>query len=95
MESLTPLAQEKQDQYFEDISQFPAQNIHFMDEASVIRMTGNRSYGHSFIGEPAVEVCHYSSDANFTVNSLCSMFDIDYYNILEGPSNQFGTSTVL
>ncbi len=87
VESLTPLAQEKQDQYFEDISQFPARNIHFMDEASVIRTTGNRNYGHSFIGEPAVEICRYSSDANFTVNLLCSMFDIDYYNILEGPSN--------
>ena len=44
--------------------------------------------GHAFIGEPAVEICRYSSDANFTVNLLCSMFGIDYYNILEGPSNE-------
>ncbi|CAB4032036.1 Hypothetical predicted protein [Paramuricea clavata] len=75
------------DQYFEDILQFPTRNMPFIDEASVVRTTGNRRYGHAFIGKPAVEICRHSSDANFTVNLLCSMFGIDYYNILEGPSN--------
>ena len=87
MESLTPVAIEKQYQFFDEILPFPSRNIHFMDEASVIRTTGNRTYGHAFIGQPAVEVCRYSSDANFTVNLLCSIFGVDYYNILEGPSN--------
>ena len=33
-------------------------------------------------------MCRYSSDATFTVNLLCSMFGVDHYNILEGPSNR-------
>lgn len=86
-ESLTPAAVEKQHQFFEEILPFQSRNIHFMDEASVIRPSGNRRYGHAYTGEPAAEVCRYSSDANFTVNLLCSMFGIDHYNILEGPSN--------
>ena len=32
-------------------------NIHFMDEASVIRTTGHRRYGHAFVCERAMEVC--------------------------------------
>ncbi|CAB4013405.1 paired box Pax-7-like, partial [Paramuricea clavata] len=36
VESLTPAAIEKQNRYFEEISEFPARHIHFMDEASVI-----------------------------------------------------------
>lgn len=86
-ESLTATAQDKQFRYFENILEFPARNIHFMDEASVVRTTGNRTYGHASSGESAVEVCRYSSDATFTVNLLCGFFCIDYYNILEGPSN--------
>ena len=86
-ESLTPAAIEKQNRYFEEISEFPARHIHFMDEASIIRTSGNRTYGHACVGKPAVEVCRYSSDATFTINLLCGFFGIDYYNVLEGPSN--------
>ncbi|CAB4005781.1 Hypothetical predicted protein [Paramuricea clavata] len=87
VESLTPAAIEKQNRYFEEISEFPARHIHFMDEASVIRTSGNRTYGHAYIGKPAVEVCRYSSDATFTINLLCGFFGIDYCDVLEGPSN--------
>ena len=52
----------------------------FFDEASVIKTTGNRSYSNSTIGERAVEVQRYASNANFTINL--------YWNILEGPSNR-------
>ena len=86
-ESLTAASQETLMEYFDNISEFPARNIHFMDEASVVRTTGNRRYGHAFVGERAMEVCRYSSDANFTVNLLCGYFGVDYYNIVEGPSN--------
>ena len=34
-----------------------------------------------------MEVSRYSSDANFTVNLLCGYFGVDYYNLVEGPSN--------
>ena len=40
-----------------------------------------------FVGERAMEVSRYSSNANFTVNLLCGYFGVDYYNIVEGPSN--------
>lgn len=86
-ESLTVRAQAKLDQYLEDISEFRAGNIHFMDESSVDRTTGNRTYGHSLSGEPAVEICRYSSDATFTLNLMCGFFGVDHYNIVEGPSN--------
>ena len=86
-ESLTDAAQEKQVQYLETISNFHARNIHFMDESSVDRTTGNRNYGHSLSGERAIEVCRYSSNAKFTINLMCGYFGIDQYNIIEGASN--------
>ena len=58
-----------------------------MDEASIICTSGNRTYGHACIAKPAVEVCQYSSDATFTINLLHGFFGIEYYDVLEGPSN--------
>jgi transposase len=86
-ESLTVAAQAKQVRYLEEIADFPARNIHFMDECSVDRTSGNRTYGHSLSGEPAIEICRYSSNAKFTVNLLCGYFGVDHYNIIEGASN--------
>ena len=86
-ESLTDAAQAKQARYLEEISDFPARSIHFMDESSVDRTTGNRTYGHSLSGEPAVEIYRYSSNATFTINLICGFFGVDYYNIIEGASN--------
>ena len=86
-ESLTDDAQAKQARYLEEISDIPARNLHFMDESSVDRTTGNRKYGHSLSGEPAVETYRYSSNATFTLNLICGYFGVDYYNIIEGASN--------
>ena len=58
--------------------------MHFFDECSVIKTTGNRRYGYSQIGAPAVEIQRYASNANFTVNLLNSIFGISHVN---GPSN--------
>ena len=87
VESPTPAAIEKQNRYSEETSELPARHIHFTDEASVIRTSGNRTYGHAYIGKPAVEVCRYSSDATFTINLLCGSTGIDYNYAPEGPSN--------
>ena len=62
--------------------------LHFLDESSVVRTSGNRLYGHSAHGKPAYEVQRYASNANFTVNLLHSIFGVDHFNILRGPSNQ-------
>ena len=74
-------------EYLNDVSNVNGFDIAFFDEASVIKTTGNRSYGNSTIGERAVEVQHYASNANFTINLLSSARGISYWNILEGPSN--------
>ena len=55
-ESFRAASQQKLIEYFDNISEFPARNIHLMDEASVVRTTGNRRYGHAFVGERAMEV---------------------------------------
>jgi transposase len=86
-ESLTDNAEARQVGYLNEISNFPARNIHFMDESSVDRTTGNRTYGHSLSGEPAVEIYRYSSNAKFTINLMCGYFGVDHYNIIEGASN--------
>ena len=44
-------------------------------------------YGNSYLGEPAIELQKYASNANYTLNLLHSMHGVDYYNILRGPSN--------
>jgi len=44
-------------------------------------------YGNSYLGEPAIELQKYTSNANYTLNLLHSRHGVDYYNILRGPSN--------
>jgi len=61
--------------------------VHFFDEASVVSLTPNRTYGHFKKGQPAIEIKRYASNQNYTVNLLHSRFGIDNFNILECPSN--------
>ena len=85
-ESLTDAAQVKHVRFLEEITDFLARNMHFMDECSVDRTSGNRTYGHSTSGEPAIEICRYSSNAKFTINLMCGYFGVDFYNVIEGDS---------
>ena len=86
-ESLTDSSEEKLINYLSVCSTLDPTSMHFFDECSVIKTTGNRHYGHSLIGKPATEVQRYASNANHTVNLLHSIFGIDHANILIGPSN--------
>ena len=86
-ESSTPQNMDAINEYLNDVSNVNGFDIAFSDEASMIKTTGNRSYGNSTIGERAVEVQCYASNANFTINLLSSARAISYWNILEGPSN--------
>ena len=88
-ESNTPEQIARQHEYLNVISTFKPHQIHFFDEASVIKTTGNLSYGNATVGEKAIEFQRYASNANFTVNLLHSLFGVDYYNILDRPSNGF------
>ena len=64
-----------------------SQHFAFFYEASVVRTTGNRVYGHSYKGTPAVEIQRYASNPSYTVNLLHSLRGIDHYNILQEASN--------
>ena len=63
------------------------QSYIFFDESSVVKTTGNRKYGSAVLGEPAIEVQRYASNSNYTINLLHSINGVDFFNILDGPSN--------
>ena len=86
-ESQTPESQAKFDEYMNYISDIDVHSLHFFDESSVIKTCGKRKYGSSEIGKRAIEIQPYASNATFTINLLHGIRGIDFYSILEGPSN--------
>jgi transposase len=86
-ESQTPEAEEKLIQYLTSLANTDPRTIHFFDECSVVKTTGNRHYGHAAVGKPAVEVMRYASNATLTVNLLHNMYGVGHVNLLPGPSN--------
>ena len=77
------------DAYLSQTIDYDPRKLHFFDEASVIKTSGNRAYGHAPVGSRAIEFQKYASNATYTVNLSCGFYGIDYFNILEGPSNAF------
>ena len=53
----------------------------------MVKTTGNRKYGNAVLGEPAIEVQQYASNSNYTINLLHSINGVDFFNILDDPSN--------
>jgi transposase len=86
-ESFREDIQRKLEEYLALCSTCDARNMHFFDECSVIKTTGNRSYGHAAVGQIAYEIQRYASNATYTVNLLHSMFGVSHCNILDGASN--------
>lgn len=86
-EAFTAAAQEKFDRFLDNIEGKNPMKFHWFDESSVVMTTGNRRYGYAAVGERAFEIQKYASNANFTINLLQSPFGIDYYNVIDGPSN--------
>ena len=86
-ESLTPQVQHLLDKYLAAICSVNIRTLHFFDECSVVKTTGNRHYGHSGVGTQAIEVQRYASNATYTVNLLHNFYGIGHVNILPGPSN--------
>ena len=89
LESTTSEATTAIDDFLTEIANINPMILHFFDESSVIKTTGNRNYGSAPLGQAAFETQRYVSNANFTINLLHSFFSIDFYNILDGPSNGF------
>lgn len=87
LEAEKPGAVDRQNEYLGIVSRYPASKLHFFDESSVIKTTGNRKYGSTRISERAIELQRYASNATYTINLLHSVVGVDYFNILEGPSN--------
>ncbi|EDO38774.1 predicted protein [Nematostella vectensis] len=77
----------KMDNYLAEIATSHPTKLHLFYESGVIKTSGNRIHGSSPVGEPASEVQRYASNANFTINLLHSLDAVDFYNILDGPSN--------
>ena len=86
-ESLSQANTEYTDYFLDQIGQRDYTKLHFFDECSVIVTSGNRVYGNSYIGEPAIEIQRYASNANYTLNLLHSVNGVDYFDVLRGPSN--------
>lgn len=72
------------DAYIDGISNTDPMTLHFFDECSVVKITGNRSYGHAPSDLRAVELQRFASNATFTVNLLHGPMGIDYFNIING-----------
>ena len=89
LESTTPEATTAIDDFLSEIASINPTTLHFFDESSVIKTTGNRNYGSAPLGQAAFEIQRYASNANFTINLLHSFSGVDFYNILDGPSNGF------
>ena len=53
----------------------------------MVKTTGKRKYGSAVLGEPAIEVQRYASNSNYTINLLHSINGVDFFNILDDPSN--------
>ena len=94
-ESTTPEANAAIDDFLTKIANINPTTLHFFDESSVIKTTGNRNYGSAPLGKAAFEIQRYASNANFTINRLHSFSGVDFYNILDGPSNGFELLNVL
>ena len=86
LEFTTPETTAAIDDFLTEMADINPTTLHFFDEPSVIKTTGNRKYGSAPLGEPSFEVQRYASNANFTINLLHSFCGVDFYNILEGPS---------
>ena len=81
LESTSPETTAAIDDFLTEIANINPTTLHFFDESSVIKTTGNRNYGSGPLGQAAFEVQRYASNANFTINFLHSFSGVDFYNI--------------
>ncbi|XP_002732923.1 uncharacterized protein LOC100375121 [Saccoglossus kowalevskii] len=73
--------------FIDIVTNYDVEQLHWFDESSVIKTTGNRVYGHAEKGKAAVEIQRHATNANYTVNLLVSSPGIDNVDIIDGPSN--------
>ena len=82
-ESTTPEADAAIDDFLTKIANINPTTLHFFDESSVIKTTGNRNYGRAPLGQAAIEIQRYASNTNFTINLLHSFSFAFIFNLSE------------
>ena len=75
------------DDYTIFISNANPNTLHFFNESSVVRTTGNIYYGSSAKGSSTFQLQKYASNVNYTINLLHSKSGLDYFNVVDGASN--------
>ena len=74
--------------YVNYLSSKDPRRIKFFDEAGVKTPdVGTRLYGNAPSGERCVEIVRKAEAPNFTLNLLISVNGLEYYNILDGPTD--------
>ena len=86
-ESLESEIENRLNQYLAICAPYNPRTMHFFDECSVEKTTGNGKYEHSRIDHRALEVQRYASNATFTVDILHYMCGVGHVSLLSGPSN--------
>ena len=82
LEFTTPETTVAIDDFLTEIADINPTTLHYFDEPSGIKTTGNRKYGSAPLREPAFEIQRYASDANFTVNLLHSFCGVGFYCVI-------------
>ena len=81
-ESLSQANTDYTDCFLDQIGRHGYTKLQFFEECDVIVTSGNRVYGNFYIGEPAIEIQRYASNANYTLNLLHSVNGVDYFDVL-------------
>ena len=71
------------DFYLDQVSNLHYSNEHFFDESSVTKTTMNRRNGSATVGQTAMEIQRYASNATFTINLLHSCLGVDHVEVIE------------
>lgn len=81
LDSTTPEAKAAIDDCLTEIADINPTTLHFFEESSVVKTTGNRNNGSAPLGQGAFEIQRYASSANFTIILLQLFSGVDFYNI--------------
>ena len=74
LESTTREATTAIDDFLTEIANINPMTLHFFDESSVIKTTGNRRYGSAPLGQAAFEIQRYASYAIFCIHFPALIF---------------------
>ena len=86
-ESQTINVETQVNDFIQLISTTNSNNLHFFDETSFLKTSGNRKYGYSLYGTEPIEIQRFASNSMVSLNLLHGKNGVDYFNFVDGPSN--------